>query len=154
MKKMPKPLWAGLIGTVFGAGLIPVAPGTFGAIAAMPVVYLMRDCSILIWILASVATFVIGTIAAHYIQKTHPDDDPQIIVVDEFVGILITFIGAPISVGSMIFGLAAFRVFDIWKPYPVGWIDKHVKGGLGIMLDDVAAGVLALVALQLGIALI
>ena len=142
-----------LLGTVFGAGLLPKAPGTFGALAAMPFLIPLAWVSLPIYLAITVVVFAIGTWAAHMIQVEHPDDDPQIVVIDEFVGILVTFIAVPINAWTMVFGLVLFRVFDIWKPFPVGWLDKHVKGGWGIMLDDVAAGALALIVLQVGVAI-
>ena len=145
---------ARLIGTVFGAGLVPKAPGTCGAIAAAPFLIPLAWVSIPVYLAITAAVLAVGTWAAHMIQVEHPDDDPQIVVIDEFVGVLVTFVAAPINVWTVLFGLALFRLFDIWKPFPVGWIDKHVKGGWGIMLDDVAAGVLAALVLQLGVALV
>lgn len=75
--------------------------------------------------------------------------DPAGIVWDEIVGYLVTMIAAPAGWKWIIIGFILFRIFDIWKPWPVNWADKKLEGGLGIMLDDVIAGIYALIILQL-----
>lgn len=147
---LPKPTWAGTVATVFGAGLSPVAPGTVGSVCAIPAVLLLGQTRLAVQIVAALGVLLVGTVAAHLVAASEGTEDPQIVVVDEVAGMLVTFLGISINFWSVILGLALFRFFDIWKPFPVGWLDQNVKGGPGIMLDDLAAGIMACVALHLG----
>ena len=138
----------------FGSGLAPKAPGTFGTLAAVPLFFLLTSLSLSEYVFV----VIFATIAGIYIcGKTATDlrvhDHPGI-VWDEFVGFWITMIAVPISWWSVVLGFALFRLFDIWKPWPIKWVDQHVDGGFGIMLDDVLAGLLALGSLHLLIYLI
>jgi phosphatidylglycerophosphatase A len=116
----------------FGSGLMPVAPGTWGTLAAVPIYLLLANCAWGVYITLTLAAFLMG-----------------IIVWDEIVGYLLTMFLAPVSVGWMVIGFLLFRLFDIWKPQPIGYVDKKVQGGLGIMLDDVLAAVPAFAVMQL-----
>jgi phosphatidylglycerophosphatase A len=133
----------------FGAGLAPIAPGTFGTLVAIPIYWLMANLSAAIY-----ASIVIGlSIAGIYIcgrceQRLKAEDHPGI-VWDEIVGFLITMMFVPPSWGSVIIGFLVFRLFDIWKPWPIGLFDRTLHGGLGIMLDDALAGVYAAIGLLL-----
>ncbi|MCW8853623.1 MAG: phosphatidylglycerophosphatase A [Gammaproteobacteria bacterium] len=133
----------------FGSGLMPKAPGTFGTLAAIPVYLLMANLSVLVYSIVTVALFVVGI---YLCQKTTDElkvHDHSGIVFDEIVGFLITMIALPVTWQWIIAGFILFRLFDILKPWPISWLDKKVHGGLGIMLDDVLAGVFALVIMQL-----
>jgi phosphatidylglycerophosphatase A len=137
----------------FGAGLCPVMPGTCGTLAALPIYYLLSALP-LSWYLAVMAAFfaagigVCGTTARALGAHDHPS-----IVWDEMVGLLVSLAGAPGGWPWVVLGLAAFRIFDIAKPWPVGLADRRVSGGLGIMLDDVLAGMYACAVVQ-GIAVL
>lgn len=96
---------------------------------------------------AIIGIFLCGEAARELKVHDHPG-----IVWDEFVGFWITMIAVPVTGLNILLGFALFRLFDIWKPWPISWCDKHVHGGLGIMLDDVLAGVLALACLHLCVA--
>lgn len=155
---MSKPNWRNpihLIAAGFGSGLAPRAPGTFGTLAALipwwPLHFLP---SIGYWVVIALGTalgiYVCGKTARDL--RTH---DHGSIVWDEFIGLWIALAWLPTStvwftsalwIGA---GFLLFRLFDIWKPWPIRWCDKHVHGGFGIMLDDIAAGVAALALLQL-----
>ena len=125
----------------FGSGLAPKAPGTFGTIAAIPLWLLLIQLSVsTYWILltlAAVAGIFISGVAA---KKLDVHDHPGI-VWDEFVGFWIAMSMVKPQLGSVICGFLLFRFFDIVKPWPIGWLDKKVDGGLGIMLDDIVAGI-------------
>ena len=95
--------------------------------------------------------FAAGVISAGAVEKIVDRGDPGLVVIDEIVGQLITLSCAPGEPKVALAGFLLFRLFDIFKPFPVGWIDQHLHGGLGIMLDDVAAGCYALLVLQLGL---
>ncbi|MFY0655679.1 phosphatidylglycerophosphatase A [Neptunomonas sp.] len=135
-----------------GSGLSPKAPGTVGTLAAIPF-YLalsLLDTQAYIatvFVAAIIGIFLCGEAARELKVHDHPG-----IVWDEFVGFWITMIAVPVTGLNILLGFALFRLFDIWKPWPISWCDKHVHGGLGIMLDDVLAGVLALACLHLCVA--
>ncbi len=127
----------------FGSGLAPGAPGTVGT---LPAVLLWVPLSFLHWsyylvvvtVLAVAGVWICGKASEATGQHDHGS-----IVWDEIVGFLITMIAIPFSLAAMIIGFLLFRVFDIFKPWPISWLDKRVGGGLGIMLDDVVAGLLS-----------
>lgn len=135
-----------------GSGLAPKAPGTFGTLAAVPLFLLLPAMSPWVYGVFLVVTFIIGI---YFCQKAADDlgvHDHPAIVLDEFVGLWISLF--PVIVLGfawywLILGFALFRFFDILKPWPIHWFDRHVHGGLGIMLDDVIAGIEA--ALVLGL---
>ena len=123
-----------------GSGLAPKAPGTAGTLVALLIWFFLADLSLEIYmvIVAIAAVFGIylcGRAAKDLVTHDHPG-----IVWDEFVGFWIAMIGLPVTWSSIIAGFFLFRIFDILKPWPIGWIDKNFHGGLGIMLDDVVAG--------------
>ena len=133
----------------FGSGLAPKAPGTFGTLAAIPLYLLMSP---LAWpyYLGLIGIFtLIGIWACDRTARELGAKDPSAIVWDEFVGFFITMFAAPTGWAWVLAGFAAFRLFDIWKPWPIRFIDRHVEGGLGIMLDDILAGLMAAATLWL-----
>lgn len=133
----------------FGSGLAPKAPGTFGTLAAIPLFLLMSLLPLWLYFILVLAACTYGV---HLCGKTADDmgvhDDPSI-VWDEFAGFWITMIAIPVSFTTVVIGFLLFRLFDIFKPWPIDWIDRNVGGGLGIMLDDIVAGFLALGCLHL-----
>jgi phosphatidylglycerophosphatase A len=146
---------AGWIATALGAGLSPKAPGTAGSLVALlPWWFLLRDLSPGIYLAVLIAGFVLGVWACEVSDRRLGMHDQGALVWDEVIGMWITLFAAPAQWWWMIVGFALFRLFDIWKPWPVSWADRRVHGGLGVMLDDVAAGVYALVVLQLVAALV
>jgi phosphatidylglycerophosphatase A len=141
---------AGWIASGFGSGLSPVAPGTAGSLAALLPWLALRD---LIWpaYFGVVAlAFALGVWACQWVVRALRIDDPGVAVWDEFVGqwlALAPLLWLPSTGWSVAAGFILFRIFDIAKPWPVSWADKKVSGGLGVMLDDVFAGIYAAVAL-------
>ncbi|MBF0421539.1 MAG: phosphatidylglycerophosphatase A [Magnetococcales bacterium] len=131
------------VATLGGIGQSPVAPGTMGTMASLPLVYLVMQGGLAwhLWVLGGVV--VIGTWAAHRAAFLLGRDDPSEVVVDELAGMLLTMVGLPLDWVWLFVGFCAFRLFDIWKPWPVSWIDRTLPGGWGIMADDLAAGVYA-----------
>jgi phosphatidylglycerophosphatase A len=129
----------------FGSGLAPRAPGTMGTLAAIPIWLLMSQLAApLYWFLVLIA-FVLGIYICGAAAKQLQTHDHPGIVWDEFVGFWIVMPFMPAEGWSLLWGFVLFRFFDIVKPWPIGWLDKKVQGGLGIMLDDVvAAGYAAL----------
>ncbi|HHO75585.1 MAG TPA: phosphatidylglycerophosphatase A [Deltaproteobacteria bacterium] len=132
--------WYRMIATFFFAGFAPKAPGTAGTIAALPLYLVLRRLS-LPWYLFSVALLaVLGTAAAQKMEDLW-GKDPSQVVIDEVVGLLITLVTRPKSWRAILMGTVIFRLFDIIKPAPIGYVDKNVPGGFGIMADDMLAGV-------------
>jgi len=135
----------------FGSGLAKWMPGTFGSAAAIPVVLLLSLFPLWLFI----ALTLISCVAGIWICQQAADDlqthDHPAIVWDEFAGMFITFIAVPITWQNLLLGFVLFRIFDILKPWPIGWADSKVSGGLGIMLDDIIAGLFALGLLQLAL---
>ena len=150
-----------LIATFFGAGLAPKAPGTFGSLAALPAGWLVFHFTGLNgFYIALIAVFFIGWWATAAATRGMDDHDPGEIVIDEVAGQWIAL--APVFVGATHAGADAlalwpgwvvafvgFRLFDIWKPGPVGWADRR-GDALGVMLDDVFAGIIAAICVMIG----
>jgi len=132
----------------FGSGAAPVAPGTFGTLVAIPIYLLMRDLPPLIYALAVLAFFISGVWICGKTSHDIGVEDHGGIVWDEFTGYLVTMFMAPAGWVWVVAGFILFRLFDIWKPWPIKALDQKVKGGFGIMIDDVLAGVFAAFCLQ------
>lgn len=132
----------------FGSGLAPKAPGTFGTLAAIPIFLLLSPLSPLYYAIVVLLMTVIGVYLCQKTADAVGVHDHGAIVWDEIVGLLITLFMVPISWQSITVGFILFRIFDIAKPWPISFVDKNIHGGFGIMLDDVLAGVLALVCMH------
>ncbi|WP_299977133.1 phosphatidylglycerophosphatase A [uncultured Pseudoteredinibacter sp.] len=133
----------------FGSGLSPKAPGTFGTIAALPFVFLLQASPIYIYLAVLVIGFAIGVYLCEHASKVMGVHDHGGIVWDEFIGMWLAMLAVPLGWQWLLAGFILFRIFDIAKPWPIGWLDKKVSGGFGIMIDDVLAGLYALLILQL-----
>ncbi|MDQ2068542.1 phosphatidylglycerophosphatase A family protein [Natronospira bacteriovora] len=134
----------------FGLGLSRRAPGTVGTLAALPFILLSAAwplwAQLLLVLLVTVGGIAICGISARRLQShDHPG-----IVWDEIAGWMITMLVVPVTLTTLIAGFLLFRLFDILKPWPISWLDRHLHGGAGIMMDDVLAGVMAAVLLYLG----
>lgn len=132
----------------FGSGLAAKAPGTFGTLAAVPLVYLMGHLSLTPFIIITVISTLVGFYICDKAAKDMGVHDHGAIVWDEVAGLMITMIAAPAGLIWLVIGFVLFRFFDILKPWPIRWLDAKVHGGFGIMIDDVLAGIFALVCLQ------
>jgi len=133
----------------FGSGLSPKAPGTAGTLAAVPILYLMSFLTSVEYLIVLSMIIVAGVWLCGQSSKMLGVHDHPGIVWDEFAGLFVTMIAVPVTWGTVLAGFILFRLFDILKPWPIGWLDKKISGGLGIMLDDLVAGALALSILQL-----
>ena len=130
-----------------GSGLSPKAPGTVGTLAAIPFAYGLLQLSPVFQLMIIVAAFLLGI---YFCEKTANDlgvNDYGGIVWDEFVGYWIAVCAFPLSWQTLLIGFVFFRIYDVLKPWPISWLDKKIHGGLGIMLDDVLAGVFAWLAM-------
>ena len=138
----------------FGSGLSPKAPGTAGTLVAIPIYLLIADLSLLHYTLFIAVTSLLGIwICGVASRQLNVHDHPGI-VWDEFVGYWITMWAVPADWTWIIAGFVAFRVFDIVKPWPISVLDRRVGGGLGIMVDDMLAGVMACITLHIAMWLV
>lgn len=130
-----------------GVGLAPVAPGTWGTLAALPVHWLLLHLPQMVHLGVVVALIVLGTIAAQDVASSLDEEDPQIIVVDESASVLLGLwiAGWP----GLVAVVVLFRLLDIFKPWPISAAERIRPAGLGIMADDVLAGIVAGVVVRL-----
>ncbi|HHT9807345.1 TPA: phosphatidylglycerophosphatase A family protein [Legionella pneumophila] len=133
----------------FGSGLMSIAPGTWGTLAAIPLYLLMINAHWSIYLLWTALAFALGVWVCDRVTEDLGIHDYKGIVWDEVVGYLLTMFLAPKGISWMLIGFILFRIFDIWKPQPIRMIDQRVHGGLGIMLDDVLAAVPAWCIMQI-----
>lgn len=138
-----------LIATFFKVGKLPKAPGTFGTLAAIPLVLVLGYLGPLIYMTFVVFLLPLAIWAAEMHEAQIGRHDAQEIVIDEVLGFLITMTWLPLTWQAMALGFLLFRVLDILKPFPIGYLDKKVQGGLGVIADDVAAGLIASIILQI-----
>ncbi|MDA1075575.1 MAG: phosphatidylglycerophosphatase A [Proteobacteria bacterium] len=139
-----------LIATGLGSGLLPKAPGTWGSLLALAAWSGLAGLSLPVQIGATVSCFLLGCWTVQKVIDRFEVGDAGAIVIDEIAGMWLTLWMVPVG-GWMVVGFVLFRVFDILKPWPVSWLDRHVHGGLGVMADDIAAAVYAAIVLQLSI---
>jgi len=142
---------ARLLASWFGSGLLPWAPGTWGSLAALPFAWLIvLHGSQWILLAAAIVVFFIGWLAAQRAISGASDHDPGWIVIDEVVGQWLTLFALPVNLGAYAVGFLLFRLFDIWKPWPIRTVERRCGGGFGIMIDDVLAAVYALIVIGIG----
>jgi phosphatidylglycerophosphatase A len=127
----------------FGSGLVKKAPGTMGTLAAIPVYWLFAQTHLYVYSLLTLIVTIAGIWICDSAAKKLDEHDFGGIVWDEIAGYLITMWLVSFTWQAVVLGFILFRFFDILKPWPIKWVDRQVHGGLGIMLDDVLAGVFA-----------
>lgn len=137
------------ISTGMYSGFMPKAPGTWGSLFALLPWYFCRNLHLYQYLTLLVFLFIVGFFTAGSAEKIIDQPDPGCIVIDEILGIFITLTLAPNHPAAWVIGFLLFRFFDIVKPFPVSWLDTHLHGGIGIMMDDVAAGIYAMICLQI-----
>lgn len=137
-----------LLATWFGSGLLPKAPGTWGSLAALPFAWGIQTLAGNAGLLAAtVMVFIVGIWASNETIRLAEMNDPGEIVIDEVAGIWLVLAVVPMDISLYAIGFVLFRFFDIIKPWPVSWADRQIKGGLGVMVDDILAGVYGAVIL-------
>ena len=138
-----------ILSSWFCSGLVPKASGTFGTLFAIPPAVALNYLGA-VWACVTLIIFIpLAVGVSHISGKLLEKDDPSEVVIDEVAGFLITMVFQPLSWTSVILGFFLFRFFDILKPFPVGFVDKKVKGGTGIVLDDILAGLYANISLRI-----
>lgn len=143
-----------LLATGLGIGKLPFAPGTFGSLWGLAIAWYVAR-----WPTALLVGFLLGFCAlamwiSHEAERILGARDPGRIVIDEVAGMLIAAAGLPLDAVLAVVAFALFRLFDIFKPFPVGWLDRRLKGGIGIVMDDVAAGILTNLLIRAGLGLL
>jgi phosphatidylglycerophosphatase A len=128
----------------FGSGLAAKMPWTFGTLAALPIVMLLSHyASFSVYLIVTILVSIVGIWICGRTAEDMGVHDDSSIVWDEVAGMLITMLAVPLSWQTLLVGFVLFRFFDILKPWPISYLDKHVHGGFGIMIDDVLAGLFA-----------
>ena len=144
----------GWIAAGFGAGFSRVAPGTVGSLVAIiPWWLAMHALPPAEYVAVLILAFAVGIWAARWAIRESGVSDPSIVVWDEFVGLWLALWMLPREWPWVLAGFMVFRLFDVWKPWPVRWADRHAKGAFGTMLDDLLAGLMAFAVMQLALAL-
>jgi phosphatidylglycerophosphatase A len=149
--ELPDTLWQNplhFIAFGFGSGAIPMAPGTFGTLFAIPFYLAIQHLSPLHYLIVLMIIIIFSCWLCEKVSREIAADDHQGMCLDEFVGFLVTMFAAPSGWQWILLGFILFRIFDIWKPQPIRYLDEHVHGGIGMILDDVAAGVVSALLLQ------
>ena len=136
-----------ILGTWFGSGLMPMASGTFGTLAAIPLAALAGLLSPAAAFQFLAVMILLAFWVAGKVRNLLETEDPGAVVIDEVVGLLTTLLWISVSWTTLILGFVLFRIFDIWKPWPAGPAEK-IHGGVGIVLDDLVAGVYANLSLR------
>jgi len=137
------------LATGFGVGYSPVAPGTLGTLIAIPVYYFLSEIPSPLYEITLIGFFFLSVWVSENAERLFGKKDDQRIVIDEIIGFLITMLWVPKTIRFVMIGFFLFRFFDILKPFPIRHVEKRFKGGFGVVLDDVAAGVYANIVLQI-----
>lgn len=133
----------------FGTGALPIAPGTFGTLIAIPFYLVLRQLT-LPWYVGIVLVLTLASIwLCDKLSRDIQVHDHQGMNLDEIIGFLITMINAPLHWSWIVVGFILFRIFDIAKPWPINWADKNIGGGFGMIFDDVLAALYSCAVLQI-----
>lgn len=124
-------------------GYIPFAPGTFGSLIGLPLCFLLAEIQLSAAIIAALLIIALAIWISNVAEQALERKDPGCIVIDEIAGMAVTLIGLPLNLTTVTIGFILFRILDILKPFPIRILDKRLPGGLGIVADDVAAGIFA-----------
>jgi len=128
------------LATGFHIGNIPPAPGTFGSLIGLPLCFLLAQVNLAIAMASAFLFIGLAVWIAHRAAKCLRQKDPGCIVIDEIAGMAVAFIGLPFNPTTAVTGFVIFRTLDILKPFPIRMLDRRLSGGLGIVADDVVAG--------------
>ncbi|MCC7405730.1 MAG: phosphatidylglycerophosphatase A [Bdellovibrionales bacterium] len=145
---MDRKQWIVWIATVGGLGKAPKAPGTFGTLGALPLVPLFAWGGEYFYMAATFFLIVVAMVVAHIYESQGHDHDPKEVVIDEVVGYLVAMLWLPLTWQSFALSFVIFRLLDALKPFPISVIDRKIKGGVGVVADDLVAGILTNIVLQ------
>lgn len=146
INQAPRSIWTNpidFIAAAFGAGAMPIAPGTFGTLAAIPFIYWLSQFNFFIYFIVTLVLVIGGIFICDRAGKDFGVTDHSAIVWDEFAAFFIVMMGIPMNWFLILAGFLLFRFFDILKPGPIRWLENHMPGGLGVMMDDVLAGLIS-----------
>ncbi|MGZ3742218.1 MAG: phosphatidylglycerophosphatase A family protein [Pseudobdellovibrionaceae bacterium] len=136
------------LATFFGIGFFPKGPGTAGTLATIPLVMILFWAGPLVYMTFVIILLPLAILAAQVYEDDKGGHDHKEIVIDEVLGFLITMTWLPMTWKSMLAGFLLFRGLDILKPFPIGYLDRKIPGGFGVVIDDVVAGIIASIVLQ------
>jgi len=131
-----------------GSGTIPVAPGTFGTLMAIPFYLLLAPLPLIYYLIIVFLFIIISSWISERVSRDIAIHDHPGMCIDEFAGFFVTMIHAPHGLPWILLGFILFRLFDILKPWPISWIDEKVHGGFGMVLDDIVAGLVSCAIIQ------
>jgi len=129
------------LATGFYIGNIPYAPGTFGSLIGLPLCFVLAGLELLPTILCTAAFILLAVWIADRAEKALNKKDPGCIVVDEIAGMVVSLVGLQFTLTTAVFGFICFRILDILKPFPIRILDKQISGGVGVVADDIVAGI-------------
>jgi len=129
-------------------GNISFAPGTFGSILGLALCFFISKIEFVIAVGLTILFVFFAIWMAHGAEIILKAEDPGCIVIDEMAGMMVTLIGLPFNMISVLTGFLIFRILDIWKPYPIRWLERKLSGGVGIVMDDIVAGILGNIILR------
>lgn len=132
-----------------GSGAIPFAPGTFGTLFAVPFYLILRHLPLSLYIAFVIMFALFSMWVCEYVSQRIREHDHPGMCIDEFAGFFAAMINAPHGWSWVLLGFLLFRLFDIWKPWPIRYLDKKVHGGFGMVLDDIVAGLFTFAIIQL-----
>ena len=139
------------LATGFYIGNVPLAPGTFGSLLGLPVAFVLAGLKLPQAIACAMLFIFFAIWIANTAERVLKSTDPGCIVIDEVAGMVVTLIGLPFNPAVAVIGFIFFRILDILKPFPIRILDKQISGGLGVVADDVAAGIFANLLLRITI---
>lgn len=149
---VPKTVWTNpyhFVAFGFGSGAVPFAPGTFGTLMAIPFYLAMQALPNLLYLILLIVIIAGSMWLCDKVSKETHTHDHSGMCLDEIAGYLVTMFAAPHGFIWILIGFGLFRFFDIVKPWPIDYVDTKVKGGIGMVLDDVLAGIYSLILLQI-----
>lgn len=148
---IPESIWRNplhFIAFGFGVGAIPIAPGTFGTLMGIPFYLILKALPCYLYFVATIIIIILSILICNKVDKEMESHDHQGMCLDEVVGFVVTMFAMPFALHWIVIGFILFRIFDIWKPFPIWYIDEKMPGGAGIILDDVAAGIYSCIILH------
>jgi len=137
------------LATGFYIGNIPFAPGTFGSLIGLPLCFALAGISAAAAMLWALFFILFAVWIADVAEKILKQNDPGCIVIDEIAGMVVALVGLPFNPITVVIGFIIFRILDIFKPFPIRDLDKRIPGGLGVVADDVAAGIITNLLLRI-----
>ena len=132
-------------------GNLSVAPGTFGSILGLPLCFILAKIELTVALVVTIIFIFFAIMIAQEAEKILVEKDPGCIVLDEIAGLMVALIGLPFNIISVTAGFIIFRAFDIFKPYPIRYLEERLPGGVAVVMDDVAAGIYSNIVLRVGI---